>query len=293
MKNTLVLSFPEYAKKAESLAKELTAPFQTIHARRFPDGETHVRIPPAVAEHVILVRSLDNPNDKLIELMLSASTARRLGAKRISLVAPYLCYMRQDIAFTPGEAISQQTIGDWLAHYFDDVITVDPHLHRIKNLGEAVPTRNAISLSAAHLLGKFLAQRFTDVLLVGPDEESEQWVSAAAQPGRFSYEIGRKQRHGDKHVTIDFNFSSMKNKTVVILDDVLSTGHTIARAAELIYTAGAKEVNVAVTHALFCGDAASVVAKAGIKHVFSTDSILHESNCIALAPLLAESVRAL
>jgi ribose-phosphate pyrophosphokinase len=104
---------------------------------------------------VLICRSLNQPNDKLIELLFCARTARQLGAKRLTLIAPYLSYMRQDIANQPGEAVSQRIMGQMLAELFDDVITVDPHLHRINSLDQAIPIKNAISLTAANEIASF------------------------------------------------------------------------------------------------------------------------------------------
>ena len=95
----LLLAFPDYCHQSQRLAAELNIPFESVEVHRFPDGESLIRLPTALPEHVILCRSLNRPNDKLIELLLFAKTARELGAKRITLVAPYLCYMRQDKQF--------------------------------------------------------------------------------------------------------------------------------------------------------------------------------------------------
>jgi len=91
--------------------------------------------------------------------------------------------MRQDIAFTPGESVSQRHIARLLAQHFDAVITVDPHLHRIASLDEVMPAGRGVSLSAAGLLGAWAARQVRDVLLLGPDEESAPWVRCAARDG--------------------------------------------------------------------------------------------------------------
>ena len=127
----MLLGFSDYESQGRRLADALGMPFALVAIHRFPDGESKVTLPSPLPERVVLCRSLDAPNDKLIELMLCAETARAMGAKRVALVAPYLCYMRQDIAFHPGEAVSQKIVGKFLAGLFDAVITVDPHLHRI------------------------------------------------------------------------------------------------------------------------------------------------------------------
>ncbi len=153
---SIVLGFPDYQQQAKNLAKAAGLDYADISIHRFPDGESKVQLPETLPEHVILCRSLDHPNDKLVELILAADGAKALGAKRLTLVAPYLSYMRQDIAFHPGEVVSQKVIGRLLADYFDQVLTVDSHLHRIHHLSEAIPIKQAINLTATQPMGAFL-----------------------------------------------------------------------------------------------------------------------------------------
>ena len=145
----------------------------------------------------MLYRGLDHPNEKLVELLLVAGEARRLGAKRLILVTPYLAYMRQDIAFNPGEVVSQRVIGQLLAGQFDALITVDPHLHRVATLQEAVPLADAVTLCAAPALARLIAERHPDALLIGPDAEALQWIEAAAAEHGFEHGVCNKLRHGD------------------------------------------------------------------------------------------------
>lgn len=286
----LVLGFPDNFSQAERLANRLRADIAEVGLHRFPDGESHVRLPPTLPEHVIICRSLDFPNDKLVELMLCARTATTLGAKRLTLVAPYLCYMRQDVANQPGEAVSQQIIGKLLADLFNDVITVDPHLHRISNLREAIPSKNALSVTAASEIAVYLRSVLNHAMLLGPDTESEQWVSAVAKQTGFDYAVARKIRQGDKQVEITLPEKDFRGKTVVIIDDLASTGRTISNALKLLHSAGAKETYAFVTHALFCGDAEAHLKSAGLKNIWSADSITHPTNAIQLDNLLAEAV---
>ena len=181
----IILAFPDYLSQAQRLAARLDVPLAEVALHHFPDRESLVRLPPSLPEHVIVCRSLNQPNDKLIELMLCAVTARELGAKRVTLIAPYLSYMRQDIANQPGEAVSQRIVGKLLAELFDDVLTVDPHLHRISSLTQAIPIKNAISLTAANEIGAFLKQQFKHGILLGPDSESKQWVCRYRRKHRF------------------------------------------------------------------------------------------------------------
>ncbi|SHE20872.1 ribose-phosphate diphosphokinase [methanotrophic endosymbiont of Bathymodiolus puteoserpentis (Logatchev)] len=286
----LMLIFPDYQLQAERLAARLAIPTENVHIHHFPDGESLVRLPPSLPEHVLICRSLNQPNDKLIELLFCARTARQLGAKRLTLIAPYLSYMRQDIANQPGEAVSQRIMGQMLAELFDDVITVDPHLHRINSLDQAIPIKNAISLTAANEVAKFLQKKLDYALLLGPDSESEQWVSAIANKIGFDFAVATKIRRGDKQVEVslpDFDFS---NQPVVIIDDMASTGRTLSKATELLLEAGAQKIDAVITHPLFCGDAEAHILQAGVKNIWSTDSISHSTACIYLDNLLAGAV---
>lgn len=287
----MLLTFADYLPQSQRLAAQLNCVCREIAVHQFPDGETLVTLPTDLPEHVIICRSLNQPNDKLIELLLSAKTARTLGAKRLSLIAPYLCYMRQDTANHPGEAVSQRIIGELLANLFDDVITVDPHLHRISRLNQAIPIANAISLTAANEIAGFLKARLETAVLLGPDSESEQWVAGIAKQTGFGYAIAEKQRLGDTQVEINLPEFDFNGKTVVMVDDVASTGHTLAKAAGLLKQQGAKTIHAAMTHALFCGDAEARLIHAGVEHIWSTDSISHPTACIPLDALLAEACR--
>jgi len=285
----IVLNFKESQKQGEKFSQQLGLKHSVIDVHHFPDGESLVTIPDKLPEHTIFYRSLDNPNDKLIELLLAGKTARKHGAKRLTLIAPYLCYMRQDIENNPGEAISQQIIGELLADIFDDVITVDSHLHRIDRLNQAIPIKNAINLLSTQEMTNFLASQFTNAILFGPDGESEQWVSQVAKSINFDFAVATKVRKSDRQVEITIPKNNYQNKVIVIVDDMASTGRTIALAAQQLKQQGAAEVHALVTHALFMGDAKDYLKKHGVDDFWSTDSITDESNAIELHSLLANA----
>ena len=288
-----VVSLPDYTEPAQRLAQTLACDYQPISVHRFPDGESQVTVPTDPAPHIIICQSLDRPNDKLIELMLAIHTLRQAGVKRISLIAPYLCYMRQDKAFHPGEAISQQIVGHFLAELIDDLITVDAHLHRIHSLQQAIPLDKAINLSAASALGEFLLQQQIQPLLLGPDNESKQWVQQVASVGEFDWAVASKQRLSDIEVNITLPAINVENRVVVLVDDVISSGHTVTEVAQQLLTAGAAQVCCLVTHALFAEGALALLQQAGIQTIWSSDSIPHESNVIQLAGMLADSLQGL
>lgn len=288
----LVLALPGSESGARDFAAELGWPCEPVRRHGFPDGESRLTLPVEMPARVVLFSSLHDPDAKLVALMLAAATARELGASELILVAPYLCYMRQDIAFEPGQAVSQRIVGRFLAGMFDAVYTVDPHLHRVDRLSQAVPVARAVALTAAPEIGRFILAQGMRPLILGPDEESLPWVRAAAEQGGLSHAVCRKLRLGDRAVEIELPQGvAMRGQAVVLVDDIASTGHTLARCAALALDAGAASVDVAVTHALFAGDALEVIHAAGVHRVWSTDAIPHETNRIRIAPILAEALR--
>ncbi len=289
----MLLAFDDEAALALQLAKAGAWPMALVGRHRFPDGETRLRLPPVLPPTVVVLRGLQQPNEKLTELMLVARGARELGAQRLILVSPYLAYMRQDMAFTPGEIVSQRHVGRALADWFDAVVTVDPHLHRVHSMDEVVPGRCGVALTAAPLLGAWIAQRMPRALLLGPDEEALQWVRAAAAEHGLDHAVCHKQRHGDRAVDVALPDVAVRGREVVLLDDVASTGRTLVEATRGVLLEGAASVDVAVTHALLVGDAWAQLREAGVRELWSTDCVPHPSNAVSVVPLLAEAVCAL
>ncbi len=292
MSDGVLLYFDDEAGAALRLAQAAGLVAHAIERHRFPDGELKLRLPSALPPRVIIYRSLVHPNEKLIELLFVARSARQLGAQDLTLVCPYLAYMRQDIAFRPGEVVSQSVVGHFLASLVDAVVTVDPHLHRVATLAEAVPVRRPTVLSGAPLLGDYIVRQRPDAFLLGPDSESAQWIASAASAHGLDHAVCEKVRHGDRDVKIRLPAANLKGRAVVLLDDVASSGHTLARAAQAALRAGAASVDVAVTHALFAGDALKIIAAAGVNAVWSTDCIAHPSNVVAMDRTLAAALAA-
>ncbi len=287
---TLILGFPDYREQAQRLAQAAGLAYAEVEIHHFPDGESRVRLPAGLSEWVILCRSLDHPNDKLIELALTTAAARELGVRHLTLVAPYLCYMRQDKAFRPGEAVSQPIIGQLLADWVEELITVDPHLHRVSHLEEAIPVKRAHCLSAAPMMAAFLARELDAPLLIGPDQEARQWVSAIAAAAGLESRVGTKERHGDREVEVRFPDPPPPGRHLVVVDDVASTGHTLESAVAALAASRPASLSVLVTHALFLEGTLERLRLAGVTHIWSTDSIPHPSNRLELAPLLAAAL---
>lgn len=286
----MLLAFDDELEFAGRLARAAGRPLGRIAAHRFPDGEWRISLPAELPADVAILRSLHSPSDRLVQLFIAAGTARELGADRLSLVAPYLCYMRQDARFTPGEAVSQRLIGRLLAGQFDKVLTVDPHLHRIDSLDEAIPTGEAIALSAAPLIGEFIARQLPDAFFVGPDAESARWVAAAARACGAQYGVCTKLRRGDRDVEVALPKTPVAGRRCVLVDDMASTGNTIAQAARALLAAGCASVDVAVCHVLPGGEAQALVRAAGVRNFWSTDTIPDASNAIGVAGLLGAAL---
>ena len=233
----------------------LGVPFHEIAIHPFPDGEMRVTAGPA-APTTIIYASLDRPNDKLIALMFAAEALRRGGAKRLVLVAPYLCYMRQDAAFHEGEAISQKVIGPLLARCVDRVITVDAHLHRTPDIRTVFPGIESDNLSAMPAISDALRTTGLDpaTVVAGPDAESRPWVSDLAGRLGLSHTVAQKTRRGDRSVAIAFqNPAGIAGRPALIVDDIVSSGGTMIACAKALTAAGATTIDAVVTHALFPG----------------------------------------
>jgi len=284
---------PASAAQAQRLAARLGLAAHEIALHLFPDGELRVTVGPATPTTIVFA-SLDRPNDKLLALLFATEALRRGGARRLVLVAPYLCYMRQDAAFHAGEAISQRVIGPLLARAFDRVVTVDAHLHRTGRIEEVFPGGEASNLSAMPAIAAALRADHVDpaTVIAGPDEESRPWVADLAGRLGLAHAVARKTRRGDRSVDLAFTGPDLfAGRPVVMVDDIVSSGGTLITCAGVLAAAGARSVDAIVTHALFAPELVSQLFAAGIRSVKSTDSVTHPTNAIALDEVLAEALR--
>ena len=280
-------AFEAGMEEAARIARRLDIELHPIEVRQFPDGESLVTVSPSWSSAAVYV-SLDHPNERLMDLFLAAEALRRNGASRLILVVPYLCYMRQDKAFHEGEAISQHVIGRLLGSTFDRIVTIDPHLHRVGTIGEVFPGIESESLNAAPVIAAFARTHLSTppAYVVGPDAESKQWVDQiAAQLGSETI-VGLKRRLGDRHVEIEFSCGSLEGRSVLLVDDIVSSGATLVEAIRKLKALGAGEINIAVTHALFGPEQEEAMRREGAAHIWSTFSVPHRTNEIHLDDLL-------
>jgi ribose-phosphate pyrophosphokinase len=290
---TAIQSLPSGAADAKRLAARLGLPLREIALHRFPDGEIRVTVGHA-ASTTIIYAPLDQPNDKLIALLFAAEALRRAGATRLVLVAPYLCYMRQDAAFGEGESISQRAVGRLIAGMVDRVITVDAHLHRTPDIGTVFPGIEAENLSAMPAIARALRSTGIDpaTIVAGPDAEARPWVSDLASQLGLARMVAQKIRRDDRSVEISFAGSApIAGRPVLLVDDIVSSGGTLMTCAKVLAAAGATAVDAVMTHALFPPDMAAAFAKAGIRSIRSTSSVPHPTNAIPLDELLAAALR--
>lgn len=285
----LILPLPGNEAFAQRLADHGGWELGAMETRRFPDGETYVRLLSDVKDKIVdLVCTLARPDDGFLRLIFTADDARALGARQVNLIAPYLSYMRQDHRFQPGEAVTSRSFARLVSSSFDRLLTVDPHLHRYPALSPlyTIPTN---TLHAAPLLADWIAAEVDKPLIIGPDEESEQWVSAIAARIGAPYAVLRKVRHGDRNVEVQLpDLSEWRDRQPVLADDIASSGNTLIEAARQLPLQGFVRPVVAVVHAIFADDSFQRLA-ALCERVVSSDSVPHESNVVILAALVAEA----
>lgn len=283
---TAIFAMPGNEPMAQEIARLSAAEFGTLTSRRFPDGESYVRIESDVAgKPCAIVCTLSQPDPQIMPLILAASALREWGAAKVELIAPYLAYLRQDKHFNAGEALSARSFAQLISAHFDTLATVDPHLHRIKALSEiySIPARVN---SAAPLLGAWIGANVANPFLIGPDSESSQWVAAAAAAARAEYCVLTKTRKGDRSVELSWpDLSGLTGKTPVLLDDIASSGRTLFAAAEGLSSRGFANPVCAVVHALLDDTVFSDLQRA-CERVVSTDTVPHASNAVSVTSLL-------
>ena len=283
----LVFALPGNEAFAGRLVAVLGAERGTAELRRFPDEETYLRVEsPVAGRAAVIVCTLDRPDGKLLPLVFLADALRELGARRVLLAAPYLAYMRQDRRFQPGEAVTSASFARLLSTACDGLATVDPHLHRRSCLGEiyAVPTRIAHAASA---VAAWIAAEVDAPLLIGPDEESGQWVSAVAEAAGAPFTVLEKVRRGDREVEVSVpEVERHRGRTPVLVDDIVSTGRTMVETARHLERLGLGRPVCVGVHAVFAEGAWEALREVAAR-VVTCNTVLHPSNAIDVSGLVA------
>ena len=288
---TIIFSLPGNEKTATALAKNLAAESGKVVLRRFPDGESYVCVESSVAgKTAIVVAALREPDDKFLPLVFLAAALEDLGAERVILVAPYLAYMRQDRRFKKGEAVTSVCFARLISEWFDALVTIDPHLHRLTSLDE-IYTIPGVVLHAAPLISNWIKENIENPLLVGPDGESEQWVKSVAEGAGAPYVVLEKVRRGDRDVEVSIpHVEGWRVKTPVLVDDIISTARTMIETVKHLKRGGMSAPVCVGVHAVFAENAYEDLLGSGARGIFTCDTIPHVSNRISVLPLLTRGV---
>ncbi|MEW6778048.1 MAG: ribose-phosphate pyrophosphokinase [Bdellovibrionota bacterium] len=290
MKPPLFFSLPGNESLGAAIAARLSAELGKLTARRFPDGESYVRLESdPKGRSVIFLCTLDRPDEKFLPLLFAAETARDLGAARLGLIAPYLSYMRQDARFQPGEGITSTYFAKAVSRSFDWLLTVDPHLHRRESLSEIyeIPAR---AVHAAPALSVWIGKNVKNPLVIGPDEESRQWAQAVAGGNGAPAIVLEKKRLGDRKVEVSApEAGRYKGRTAVLVDDIISTGQTMVAAVKHLIAEGFPSPLCLGVHGVFAQKAYEDLLTAGAGAVVTANTIIHPSNQIDVSELLAKA----
>lgn len=289
MMKTTVFSLFDHAPLIEAFKKNNNYEIGKILLRQFPDEEIYVKIESDVkGRKILFVASLDRSNDKILPLLFAAKTARDLGAKEVGLIAPYLAYMRQDKQFHPGEGVTARYFANILSNYFDWLVTVDPHLHRIQSLQEvfSIP---ATVIHATDEIVHWIKTHINCPLLIGPDRESKQWVEQIANDTQAPFLILEKKRRGDQDVEISLpEIHSYPNCTPILIDDIISTAKTMIETIKHLKNLKMKLPVCIAIHGIFAGNAYEELLKTGAVEIITCNTIPHSSNRIDLSGTIIE-----
>ncbi len=276
---------------ARKISRKANASVGRVITKSFPDGELYLRFLEKPIGKVVLVQSMHpNPNSALIELVFAAKEAKELGAGKVVGVVPYLCYMRQDKSFRPWECVSSHHMASLLNNSLDELITIDPHLHRIHDLKE-IFTIQAKAITANSLLADYIAKHFKKEIIIGPDIESYQWAERIASRLKLQAIVLRKKRYAARKVRIKIKSSvELKGKNVLIVDDIISSGHTMLETVKEAKRLGAKSITCVAVHGILAEGALSKLEKEGAK-VVTTNTIENPTSKIDVSDLIAGSLK--
>lgn len=277
---------------AKKIATKLKKHYLELDVTHFPDSEIKLRFNVNVkGKVVVLVQSFyGNISDCVIETLFAAETARDLGAKKIILVAPYFPYLRQDKRFEPGECISLRTIAKNIDEDFDEVYILDPHLHREKTLGHIFKIK-AHRLTANPLIIEYIKKKIKNPVILGPDWESYKWAQRVAEKIGCDCAIMEKKRYNARRVVVKLNKKiDIKNKNLIFIDDMISTGHTLMEAIKAMRKLGARKVTCFAVHGILVENALEKLQRAG-GTVITTNTIPNKVAKVDVSGLISEHLK--
>lgn len=288
----IIFNFPKYQNLANAISAKLQYQQGQLEFRHYPEGESYVRLLSDIKnQEVVLVCGLENANENAMAIMFFAKTAKELGAKKVGLIAPYLGYMRQDKRFKDGEAVTSNIFAKFLSNQVDWLLTIDPHLHRHKTL-EEIYSIPCFTLHTTKLIANWIKNNVAKALLIGPDEESQQWVEEVAKIADVPFIILTKIRYGDKDVKVSIpEVEKYQNHIPILIDDIIATASTMIATANHLKNAGMKPPICIGVHAIFAQDAYQKLQSATSNKIITCNTIEHFSNVIDVSDLICEVLK--
>jgi len=278
-----ILAGPSSQFLASRVAKETKCDLALVEFKKFPDSELYLRIADELDGEALIIQSTVTNDDviSLLQLIDAASDCY------LRIVIPYFGYARQDKQFKPGEPISARAIARSIDA--DEVHLVNVHDTSTLDHFKLRSKRKAINLSAARIMGNHLrGMRFESPLLVSPDEGAVQLVQDTADAMKAEFDVLVKTRVSSEQVIIQPKHVDVDRKEVVIVDDMISTGGTMAGAIKLLKSQGAREVHVACIHPVFSQNARLLLYHSGVESIIATDTIERAESVMSVAPLIKE-----
>lgn len=288
----MLFGFPSVEHLARSVSKKIGSKYGRLEVKAFPDGESYIRFLRPVKNQVVAIfNDVSSGSDSAVmQSIFAIETARELGAKRTILVIPYLPYMRQDKRFKPGECVSAPLVAK-LLRVADTIVTINPHQHRIKSFSQIFKTRVAI-IDASQLIGYFVRQKIKDPVIVGPDEESLPIATKVAIPSRAPMFVMRKKRLGPRNVKVRAaDDVDVRGRNVVIVDDMVSTGHTVIETIKLLKKKKPKSISVVCIHGIFLEGALNKIKKSGARLVVATNTFPGQVATLDVSHLIARRLQ--
>jgi ribose-phosphate pyrophosphokinase len=282
---------PSSEQLGEKIADLLSVEKIPVAFRNFPDGESYIRLLGKIRrEEAVIVQTTSPPQDtRLIQLALIADAAKRNGARKIKAIVPYLAYARQDKIFLPGEALSIEAIANMLKIAgVDSLLTVNMHQERVlSRFPFPAKAVSAIPLLAEHFKKRGLERPFS----LAPDEGAVNIAKEAERVLKGGYGFLQKQR--DRYtgqVSMEERSLEVSGKTVIVFDDIVSTGGTIVAAVRILKKLGIERIFASCVHPLLVGDAEKRILDAGVEEIVGTDSVPSSVSKVSLAPLIAKEL---